>query len=358
MKCPSCGTDNPPSAKVCQCGHDLAARKADLQASLKEQAQLVREETKQIRVDSDPLQEEAKNTTIASSTRVTTSPVPQHKGVFLFLGLCLMAFGGFVILFGGFVILAVIVSEPVEEVEPITYLFAVLSLGIIPISGGVLLLQLRKIHFNETAAKRVVFVALGVLCLMVGTGSFFNSINGLVEGHFEEWSEGGLEFYFSLQVLLIIGGLLLFQRAWFGPRGEDAGIRLYTRGRIITATVLGGSLAATYLLSKNFRTLERNHAARNALLLGTAYTIVVFGFIALGSTPSLPIWVIHGIIAGYIVTTYQESQIEEHLNTGGKKFAILNTLLVAFLALTLTYLYEWTVIILADSMGLISVIEP
>ena len=358
MKCPSCGVENSASATVCQCGYDLATRKADLPKSLKEQAQLIREQAKQIRVDPDIPREEAKNATIApTGTRVDTSPAPQHKGVFLFLGLCLMAFGGFVILFGGFVILAVIVSEPVEEVEPITYLFAVLSLGIIPISGGVLLLVLRTIHFNEMAAKRVVFVALGVLCLMVGTGSFFNSINGLVEGHFEEWSEGGLEFYLSLQLLLIIGGLLLFQRAWFGPRGEDAGIRLYTRGRIITATLFGGSLAATYLLSKNFRTLERDHAARNTLLLGTAYTIIVFGFLAL-STTSVPSWVVHCLIAGYVVQTYQEGQIEEHLNTGGKKAAILNTLLVAFLALTLTYLYQWTVIILADSMGLISVIEP
>jgi len=351
MKCPNCGVENPSSATVCQCGYDLATGQAGLQKSLKKQAQLIQEKAKQIRVDSDALREEAKNTTIAPSTRVGTSPVPQHKGVFLFLGLALMAFGGFMIL-------VVIIGPPEEEVVLLMRLFVFLSLGMVPISGGVLLFRLRKIHFSETKVKRVAFVALGMLSLMVGTWVSFFTIQDLVEGGLEGWSEVGLELFFSLQMILIIGGILLFKRAWSGPRQEDVGIRLYTRGSIFGGTFLGGSLAATYLLSKNFRSLERDNAARKTLLLGTAYTIIVFGFLALGSTTSVPFWGMQCLIAGYVVQTYQEGQIEEHLNTAGKKFAILNTVLVVVLALTLTYLYELTVIILADSMGLISVIEP
>ena len=58
MKCPSCGTDNPPSAKACQCGYDLATRKTDLQESLKEQAQSIREEASRSRPSSDVQREE------------------------------------------------------------------------------------------------------------------------------------------------------------------------------------------------------------------------------------------------------------------------------------------------------------
>ena len=47
-KCPSCGQENPSSASVCRCGHDLATGKASLRKSLAEQAQGFKKEVGKI----------------------------------------------------------------------------------------------------------------------------------------------------------------------------------------------------------------------------------------------------------------------------------------------------------------------
>ena len=47
-KCPSCGQENPSSASVCRCGHDLATGKASLRKSLAEQAQGFKKEVRKI----------------------------------------------------------------------------------------------------------------------------------------------------------------------------------------------------------------------------------------------------------------------------------------------------------------------
>ena len=48
MRCPNCGQENPSSATVCQCGHDLATGKPSLRESLAEQAQVFKKEVRRI----------------------------------------------------------------------------------------------------------------------------------------------------------------------------------------------------------------------------------------------------------------------------------------------------------------------
>jgi len=53
MKCSSCGQENPSSATVCQCGHDLATGKPNLRESLAEQAQEFKKDVRKIGPSAD-----------------------------------------------------------------------------------------------------------------------------------------------------------------------------------------------------------------------------------------------------------------------------------------------------------------
>lgn len=74
MKCPNCDIDNPSSATICQCGYDLGTREADLQQSLKEQVQLIREEARRSR---DPQRREDSKTEVDSDLKEDFEEVPK-----------------------------------------------------------------------------------------------------------------------------------------------------------------------------------------------------------------------------------------------------------------------------------------
>jgi len=76
MKCPNCGIDNPSSVTVCQCGYSLVTGKADLEKSLAEQAQEIREEVSTIKVDADVQTEVGEESKTVKGNRERERPSP------------------------------------------------------------------------------------------------------------------------------------------------------------------------------------------------------------------------------------------------------------------------------------------
>ena len=57
--------------------------------------------------------------------------------------------------------------------------------------------------------------------------------------------------------------------------------RLFTEKGTAVASAIGGPLAGTYLIAKNFRTLGKEDAARLSLIIGGAFTIALLTTLAL-----------------------------------------------------------------------------
>lgn len=60
-------------------------------------------------------------------------------------------------------------------------------------------------------------------------------------------------------------------------KNETKDIKLYSAGAIGGATFLGGPLAAGYLISENFKALNKPDAARTTMILGVITSILLFG---------------------------------------------------------------------------------
>jgi len=189
MKCPQCGIDNPDSATICQCGYSLGTGKADLEKSSAKQAQAIREEVSTIKVDSD--------------AQVDTERKPKPTSVKQVLAIAL---GILFILFGVFFLFAGVLAL-IEEGVSLDLVLMVLTIGIFPIIGGVLILRVSRTQ------RKVLFVFLGTLLLM--TGGFFSALSlNLIA---EEGLTEGLSFYLLAMVvtgiLPIIGSLFLYRKA-------------------------------------------------------------------------------------------------------------------------------------------------
>lgn len=56
-------------------------------------------------------------------------------------------------------------------------------------------------------------------------------------------------------------------------------IKLYSANAIAGATFLGGPLAAAYLIGENYKALDRRKAARNSVILGVVFMILLISFL-------------------------------------------------------------------------------
>ena len=107
--------------------------------------------------------------------------------------------------------------------------------------------------------------------------------------------------------------------------GPPIPARLFTEKGTAVASAIGGPLAGTYLIAKNFRTLGKHGAARLTLIIGGAFTVVLFTSLALlplSVTEKIPRHLIplaYGIVGYLVVKSLQQSDIDAHLQAGGKK---------------------------------------
>jgi len=116
--------------------------------------------------------------------------------------------------------------------------------------------------------------------------------------------------------------------------------KIYSRGAISGATLLGGPLAGAYLVAYNFGVFgERGKAQLTWLFSGIAFVLVI-AFGALTQTPksSPPIFMpflLAALMSLYVRST-QEEDIKRHENNGGETYGIGMVSLVTILGLVAT----------------------
>ena len=135
--------------------------------------------------------------------------------------------------------------------------------------------------------------------------------------------------------------------------GPAVPARLFTEKGTAVASLIGGPLAGTYLIAKNFRTLGKGDAARLTLIVGGAFTVALCTALALlpsSVTDKVPqhfIPLAIGAVGYLVVKSLQQKDIDAHLQAGGKKGSwkvIIGSGLVS-IALTLGYCFALVMLI-------------
>lgn len=136
-------------------------------------------------------------------------------------------------------------------------------------------------------------------------------------------------------------------------------VKLYTTGWIGFATYVGGPLAATYLISKNFDYLGKKEYARTSLIIGLIFTLLLFGALpfipenVMDRVPNYLIPIAYTAIAYYLVGKYQEKEIQDHLKGNGARQSGWKVTGIAILSLiiSMAYLFALLMLIPASMLG-------
>ncbi len=116
--------------------------------------------------------------------------------------------------------------------------------------------------------------------------------------------------------------------------------KVYKDREIWVATLLGGTLAAGYMVAKNFQALGETHKARKTWIVTFAATVIVFliGFYA-PYLDRLPNFLFVLVTAGIVVVLaqmYQGERIRRHIRAGGQIQSWWKTLGVSLAGLLAT----------------------
>jgi hypothetical protein len=131
--------------------------------------------------------------------------------------------------------------------------------------------------------------------------------------------------------------------------------RLFTEKGTAVASAIGGPLAGTYLIAKNFRTLGKEDAARLSLIIGGAFTVALLTTLALlplSVTERIPYHLIplaYGIVGYLVVKSLQQQDIDAHLQAGGKKGSWQMIVGSGLVSLVLSLAYFFALVILIPS---------
>lgn len=109
------------------------------------------------------------------------------------------------------------------------------------------------------------------------------------------------------------------------PSLIEIGKPLFTKKAITVGTVFGGPLTGGYLLSENFKSLNKNIESRVTLIASAVITILIIPlllFIPGHVADKIPEQLFHLLWAGIVfllVKKYQRDSINSYLDNGGKK---------------------------------------
>ncbi|MCV2483437.1 hypothetical protein OD917_00770 [Flavobacterium sp. SH_e] len=125
--------------------------------------------------------------------------------------------------------------------------------------------------------------------------------------------------------------------------------KIYSKKAISTATFFGGPLVAGYCIAENFKAFNESEKARNTWLITGAFTIVIIAiaFNLPENFPTIIFPVIYSGVASYLIHTYQEKEIQKHMDNGGSTFggwrvffiSILSVIILLGLILSSAYLF-------------------
>jgi hypothetical protein len=131
--------------------------------------------------------------------------------------------------------------------------------------------------------------------------------------------------------------------------------KIYKAIAIGIGTLLGGPLAAGYLIAENYKAFNKSANAKKTWIYAVITTILIFGgFILIPDAKKIPfplIILIYTAIAYYLGKHYQGNNIAAHINSGGALHNWWRTLLVGLAGLTINVILIFGIALLMDSIA-------
>ena len=126
--------------------------------------------------------------------------------------------------------------------------------------------------------------------------------------------------------------------------------KLYTTFSIGLASYIGGPIAGCYLMSTNFKNLQKPQPAKKTLAAGIFATLIIFGALPfipekiINKIPDLFIPLVYtSIIVGY-AQQLQGKEIKTHLKNGKKRYSNWKVCAIGILCLLITLIYFFVII--------------
>ena len=107
--------------------------------------------------------------------------------------------------------------------------------------------------------------------------------------------------------------------------------KIYSVRSIRIATLIGGPLAAAYLMATNFKKLgEENNVFKTWLWSIVIFiTVLAISFLLTPSIPAIVYNVVYFGIASFFVEKYQAAKIDTHISSGGLAYKTYRAVLIA-----------------------------
>ena len=122
---------------------------------------------------------------------------------------------------------------------------------------------------------------------------------------------------------------------------ERSKTKLHSMRAIGIATFIGSPLAAGYLISENFKALEKPNAAQTSMVLGIVSTLVIFSalfFLPESTVNAIPNFVLpaaYTAIILFLVNKHQGDELEAHASEEDGIHKIGRAIIVGFIALAI-----------------------
>jgi hypothetical protein len=129
---------------------------------------------------------------------------------------------------------------------------------------------------------------------------------------------------------------------------------IYTERAISGSTMLGGPLAAAYLIACNFRELGKDDQARNTWIIGVLLTLIIIPTFVLMPDSFLPepiarsLHFVWAIVAYLVVKRFQQNDIEAYLLAGGQKGSWWKAAGIGLIAMLVVVAYVFIIFLITE----------
>jgi len=129
--------------------------------------------------------------------------------------------------------------------------------------------------------------------------------------------------------------------------------KIYKDQSIWIGSLLGGPLAAGYLIAENFKAFNETEKANKTWIYTIIATVVIFGSLFMIpegiKIPNLMIPLIYTAIAYFLVQHFQGERISAHINSGGQFHSWWRTITVGLIGLSITSISVVCIALFSDA---------
>ncbi len=134
-------------------------------------------------------------------------------------------------------------------------------------------------------------------------------------------------------------------------------LKLYSPFQVALGSFFGGPLAMVYFLWQNFKTLGKQHAAKQTIIWGVVFNLALLVSLQLlpNKFPEIVIPFIYSLVAMQMVTSWQmskeaiEASINYHFQSNWRVFAYGTALFFTWLVMAFPIIKMFTAIGVIDS---------